>query len=184
MCFIKIAKLFGFAALTLVCPLAANPIIGGEIYVVNDGAVQATFLAGYASYSDDLLLYLPANGFGIIFNNQTTAVGTVFNLGNYTAGSELIFQIHVLNTGNVWFSGNASRNADGVAHNMVINDWGTPGITSVGFEDLVGAGDKDFDDLAFSLTNASGSAVPEPGSLVMFAMGTGMLGLLLRRKIA
>lgn len=180
----RIAKIIGLAALALACPIIAAPIIGGEIHVVKDGAVQATFLAGYGAYSDDLLLYLPTNGIGIIFNNQTTPVGTVFNLGNYTAGTELTFQIHVLNTHSDWFSGDAFRNADGMAHNMVINDW-APGLTLVGFEDLVNGGDEDYDDLAFSLTNAHGSAaVPEPAGIALFGLGLAGLGIAFRRRKA
>jgi hypothetical protein len=179
----RISKLLGLGlAFGLAGNVAASPIIGGQqVLVTTTGEVKATFLAGYASYSDDLLLYLPTNGLGIIFNNQTTPVGTQFNLGNYAAGTELEFQIHVLNTGHTWYSGEATRNADGLAHSAVINDW-SPGQTLVGFEDLLGGGDMDYDDLAFSLTNVTGQAIPEPGTLALVGLGLIALAGATRRR--
>ena len=60
---------------------------------------------------------------------------------------------------------------------MVINDW-SPGNTLVGFEDMWEDSDEDFNDLAFSLTNAAGTeAVPEPGTLALFGIGLASLGV-------
>lgn len=177
-----ISKLIGFGLALVTGNTFAAPIVGGQVMVANTGSVSATFLAGYGSYSDDLMLYLPTNGLGIIFNNQTTPYGTVFNLGSYAAGTELQFQIYVINTNKTWYSGEASRNSDGMAHAAVTNDWMTPGITLVGFEDLVGAGDGDYDDLAFSLTNAYGQTVPEPGTLALLGLGLGGLAIVSRRR--
>lgn len=101
----------------------------------------------------------------IPFLNFYSQIEFLNNLGNYTAGQELCFQIHVLNTNSNWYSGNASLNAVRMAHNMVINDW-APSQTLIGFENLINGGVKDYDDLAFSLMNVQASAVPEPTTLV------------------
>ncbi len=153
----------------------AVPVLGSNIYVAETGNVTTTFLFNGAGYSNNLFLYLPSNGFGVIFNNQTTAPGTTYDLGTFTAGTELQFAIYVLDTGHTFFSGDASRNADGLAHAVVDTEYYT-GETYVGFEDLWGGGDRDYDDVAFSFSNvATTPSVPEPASLAL--LGAGLLGL-------
>lgn len=171
----KTRNLLSALALTAAMVPAANatPIIGANIYVEQTGNVTATFLGHTAAFTNELYLYLPANGSGVIFNNQTTPAGTTFDLGNFTAGTELIFAIYVLNTGDTFYSGNASRNADGLAHAAVDVDF-APNAAYVGFEDLYGGGDWDFDDVKFSFTNV-GVKVPEPGPLALLLGG--LLGL-------
>ena len=101
-------------------------------------------------------------------------------------------------------AGAASRNPDGVAHAIVETISTSPYVTKVGFEDLWGGGDRDFDDLVFSFSNlrtAGGSpfpsndtggsdttgtavtsgAVDEPQTLLLFGSGLAVLGLLRRR---
>lgn len=174
-------KILSAIALTFALAPIANavPILGANIYVEQTGNVTATYLGHTAGYTNELYLYLPVNGLGVIFNNHTTPVGTTFDLGNFTAGTELVFAIYVLNTGHTFYSGDASRNADGIAHAVVDTDY-APNAAYVGFEDLLGGGDFDYDDVKFSFTNVGIKEVPEPAPLVLFALG--LLGLGLARR--
>ena len=137
-----------------------------------------------ADYTNLLYLDSPANSLGLIFNNQATPVGTTFDLGTFTAGTELVFRIDVTNTGNSFFTGPASRNPDLIEH-AIVDDQFALNTTYVGFEDLFGGGDRDFDDINFSFTNTTSNVVPAPATLLLFGSGLGALLLKrLRRKDA
>ena len=173
----KIKTLLAVVALVgsvVSAPMAA-PIIGGYV-IAEGGTVNATFLGQDAGYTSDLYLVINANSQQYIFTNHTTPVGTTTNLGNFTAGQELEFFIFVQNTGNTYYTGPGSRNTDGFAHAVVDGDFAGGTATYVGFEDLLGGGDLDYDDLYFSFSNTSGSttpgnpAVPEPGTLALLGL--------------
>lgn len=154
---------------------AAHSTIGASVFVQNTGAVIATFRGSDAGYDSEL--YLDLVGVGPIFPNHSTAVGTTYNLGNFTAGTELIFRLHVQNTGDDWYTGEASRNADNLAHADAVDNWNNSGDTWVGFEDIYGGGDLDYNDHQFSFSN---TAVPEPSTIAALAVGG--VALLRRRK--
>ena len=146
----------------------ANMILGGQIFA-NGGDVTVTFLGSDAGY--DNLLFLANNGNGVIFEGHVTAPGTVADLGSFAAGTELIFKLNN-QQGDIWSTGDASRNSDGVAH-AVINDAYASGLISVGFEDLNGGGDRDYNDLTFAVGNAS---VPD-ASTTLPLVGLAFAGL-------
>jgi hypothetical protein len=161
---ILLAALLGLGG---IATTQANPILGGQIFA-NGGAVYATFTGSDAGY--DNLLFLATTSSGTIFEGHATVVGTTAFLGNFAAGTELEFALNN-QQGNIWYTGSGSRNSDGLAHALV--DGSTPGLVSVGFEDLNGGGDKDYNDLQFTVRNAS---VPDTtGTLVL--MGMAMVGL-------
>jgi len=184
--------------LVLAAPLAAYafPIAppGTEwlpVIVIGTDPVVATYQGNSASFSNDLFLML--DGLGnpgddgnlsndlFIFNNHTSAVGSMVNLGLFAPGTELMFRLFVHDTGYNYYSGPASRNPDGKAHARVQNAW-LPGTTLVSFEDLFGTpeGVNGYNDLSFSFTNTG--TVPEPSTLAL--LGVGVMGLVtgLRRK--
>lgn len=154
---------------------AANATIGASVFVQNTGTVIATFQGSDAGYDSEL--YLDLAGVGPIFANHSTSAGTTYNLGNFTAGTELIFRLHVVSTGDDWYTGEAARNADNIAHADAIDNWNMNGDTWIGFEDIYGGGDFDYNDHQFSFSN---TAVPEPGTIAGLALGG--IALLRRRK--
>ena len=104
----------------------------------------------------------------------------------YSAGDELIFGIWVY-TGEsrseptnflaTFFMGDANRNPDQILHAGVDALGG--GQLEVGFEDLMGGGDRDDEDNRF-LFSGSVASVPAPGALGL--LGLGLLGFGLRRR--
>jgi hypothetical protein len=146
----------------------ANPILGAQIYA-NGGEVNVTFLGSDAGF--DNLLFIALDPTGLIFEGHVTAVNTTKSLGNFAAGTELMFQLNN-QKGNLWYTGPGSRNSDGVAHAVVDANY-LPGALYVGYEDLPGGGDKDYNDLKFSVSNAH---VPDAAATLPL-LGFGLLGL-------
>lgn len=159
-----------------------------SLFAATAGEVVVTFLSKTAKYSNDLYLQGSLNSQGspsIILNNQTAISGQQFSLGSFEAGAELVFRMFVNNTGHTFYNGLASNNPDNKLHaayevkpnNSVI----------VGFEDLYKGGDKDYDDLVFSLSNVKvgqfiPTPVPEPETYVMMAAGLLLLRVAKGRK--
>ena len=121
---------------------------------------------------------------GIIFNNHASPIGSSVSLGNFTAGTELIFRLHVNNTGNDFFTGDAARNIDGKFHARINDTWSST-ETLVELEDLLNTPEfpGGFNDLAFSFTNVqSGNVIPEPSTYAMLLAGLALLGFIATRK--
>lgn len=108
--------------------------------VVDDvGDLVATFEGSDAGYTNELWLDST-----LIAVGHSTAVGTETAL-SASVGDELKFRMHVRDTGDDFWIGDASRNADGFTHSAVtyLGDC----TYRVGFEDTWGGGDQDFDDI-------------------------------------
>ena len=99
----------------------AAPILGQQIYY-EGGDVQVTVLPYSAAYTSQLILFSTPSPLVIATSSQ---VGQTFTLGNLATlygiapGSELIFGILVLNTGDTFKMGPGGRNPDGVEHVLV-----------------------------------------------------------------
>jgi hypothetical protein len=162
----------------------AQTVEGGSLFVTTSGNVSATYLGNSAAYDDRLYLSSPSNSLGEVFFNHGDPVGTTKDLGFFSAGTELVFRLHVDNTGNDFYSGDGTRNPDSHAHARVTYDY-TPTATLVEFEDLLG-GPYNYNDLSFSFSNLQQTAsTPEPGTYALLA-STGLTGaaFLRRRKQA
>ena len=183
----SLIKYFAMSTALLLASFQAQAalILGGDLFVEEDGEVKVEFLGHTAKFSNDLYLYVVGDDDQFIFNNHDATVGDMVSLGtDFVAGEELLFYIFVNNTGNTFYSGSdASMNADNILHTMV-DYYFTPTQTYVGFEDLLGGGDRDFDDLEFLFTNVGGGgirSIPEPSTLMIMSLA--LLGLVTRRKL-
>lgn len=162
------------------------------------GPIGAYFHSSSADYTNTLSLLVngvitPQSSIGLL-NNQTSSAGDFVILGYANAGDVLTFQLNVLTTGETWYS-DKSSNVDAVNHTYSTSFSGDaaydiPGGTYVGFEDMYGGGDSDYNDEVFVFTNISHTAtpvspVPEPGIYAMLLVGLGMVAFAMRhRKIA
>jgi hypothetical protein len=147
-------------------PSLADRVIGGKVVVSKTGEVIIRYLGHTATYSNDLYLDLPPNDLGILFNNFASKVGEAKKLGVFPAGTELIFRLHVNDTGRDYYSGPASRNPDDKPH-VIVDDGFSPNETAIYFEDLLETPEYPggFNDLGFAFTNVEvGFPSPEEAS--------------------
>ncbi|MDJ1184719.1 PKD domain-containing protein [Roseofilum casamattae] len=122
------------------------PGIGTPLYSSGDDLIIQV-LGSDSGFTSALWLMSPSQH--SIASNQHT--GAVVNLGPIPAGQELKFGLQVYNTGYWYYTGAPSNNPDGISHARV--SYLSPGVVRVGFEDLFGGGDFDFDDHTFKFSN-------------------------------
>ena len=158
------------------------------------GQIGAYFFGSTAAYTNTLSLLVngvitPQSSGGVL-NNHTSSFGDFVILGYANAGDVLMFQLNVLSTGKTWYS-DESLNADGINHaysaafsgNAAL---GVPTGTYVGFEDVYGGGDSDYNDETFMFTNITSnnpvSPVPEPEAYATLLAGLGLIAFTMRRR--
>jgi hypothetical protein len=153
------------------------------------GEIDAYFYgadAGYTNVIGMLVNGVPTGIFGL--NDHSSAHGDVLNLGSVTAGDQIVFELKILDPSGVgpWYS-DLVMNSDGF-HHIYATDFGgdmlIPAGTYIGFEDLQGGGDRDYNDEQFVITNVT-TNVPEPSALAAMAAAlASLLGLaFLRRRV-
>ena len=165
-------------------PGTVNPI-DYSFTAASTGDIVAYFAGNGGSFTNLLGLLVNGVDTGIEgLNNQTSAIGDSLNFGPVTAGDVLTFRLRVTDTGDLFYS-KRSLNTDGITHIYATSyaggDFGLPAGTYVGFEDLNGGGDLDYEDLGFVFTNVT-SNVPEPAAWAMMLGGFGLVGSAMRRR--
>ena len=169
------------ASAILPYPGEGNPVLCANV-IATGGHVTATFITGSGFYYDYLYVAPvlagnpnysnPGGGSGetsnFIFVNHGSVPGQTIDLGDFPAGTELVFHVVADTSGTSfgpgpyldWYTGAASRNADGFCHAWVDASYTGPyGGTAVGFEDLFGLGDAGYEDLIYTFSNVTSSAV-------------------------
>ncbi len=97
--------------------------------------------------------------------------GDFVNMGNFAANTQLHFFLmaNAVNGGSSVYSTN-HINPDGLVHAVAFTMPGTPYLL-IGFEDLFGGGDRDYNDILFTLdigrSNVDHLSSPEPSALLI-----------------
>ena len=141
---------------------------GGQLFYTT-GTVTVRIGPAEAFFDSDLQLCdLPGGGpplfIGTNRQHGTNVTIDPSSLG-YNAGDELVFCILMTSgePGNVYRMGPASRNPDSTVHNAnVVSQTSPIVIVDVGFEDLFGGGDLDYDDNIFRFEGAIAPAPHDP----------------------
>jgi hypothetical protein len=135
------------AALVLAASAEAQVVIGGRL-LATGGTVEVVVQPGTAGFASQLFLLRPDGTRNKLALN--TEVGKHVTVGPLPAGEELVFGITMLDGGQTFLMGPASRNPDGIAHAQVT----ATGVRTflVGFEDMLGGGDRDYNDNVFQFT--------------------------------
>ena len=157
-----------------------------QFKVQDDGPINGYFVGATAEYMS-LLSVVVGNhedSPAFAFNNQATQPGdkALFNMG--LKGEDIVFKLDVITTGRTWYS-DSSRNVDNFNHLHYYGDFIFPDGTSaiyIGFEDIFGGGDKDFDDIGAVFTNVL--AVPEPETYAMVLAGLLIVSYIGRKRVS
>jgi hypothetical protein len=168
-----------------------------QLSLSNDSEVRVYFVGEGAGYHNTLQYESTGatNQGGTIFEDASSSVtylsdssnpqrtnrapllpGDYVDLGSFSSGTSLEFSLTAngANGGNTTFYTDTSKNIDGIDHFVTLAVDDSPYLLLVGVEDLVGGGDKDYNDLVFAidigtenvayLVSQAQSAVPLPSS--------------------
>jgi uncharacterized protein DUF4114/PEP-CTERM motif-containing protein len=161
-------------------PAQAYPALGQDIYY-HGGSLQFEILPYEAAYTSQIFL---RTGTDMIFLANSSSIGSVIDIGDpATIGlnpeDEFVLGIHVLDTGDDFLMGSGYDNPDGIVHALVNYTYNRTAI--IGFEDLLGGGDLDYNDAMIRvLGNLGVTRIPEPSSMLLLV--SGVVGLVFFRR--
>ena len=129
----------------------ATDTVSNGAFVASGGAVQVEILNSDSGYDNKVYWstddFQTKNYVGI--DNQTSS----FNIGDFAAGTQIKFGIDNGEDG-LYKTGSASDNSDYFQHAKFTS---TASGIEIGFEDLNGGGDKDFNDAIIKVNNLDNS---------------------------
>ncbi len=174
-----------------------------RVYFLSEGAGFRNSLGisttGKGPLGKDATLIFPdassSNGYGgsgaqVRTRKEPLVAGDFVNLGNYKAGTSLDFFLIADGAagGKNFFSTDLSLNRDGIVHAVSLAPDGSAYLI-IGFEDLLGGGDRDFNDLLFAVEigkanveNLVGLSAPEPTLAMGAVLVFGLLAGFTRRR--
>ena len=163
-------------------PAHAYPILGQDIYY-QGGALRFEILPSDSDYTNQIYLH---TGAGTIFLGNNSNTGLVINISDPSAlglnpEDEFVLGIHVVNTGDNFVMGGGYDNPDGIVHAAV--NYPYSHIAVIGFEDLFGGGDLDYNDAWVRVIGNIGVAqIPDASTMLMLGSGFLCLAYVLRLK--
>ena len=149
---------------TVLLILAISPVsVHGAMYpeakvmvLSEDSNVTVTFEGSSASFNNLFGLWSPR--YEELLWGHSTTPGTKFDLGYFPSYTELIF--FIISPHGTFLNGPGERNPDGVVHaaitDIAFQTW------RVGFEDLWGGGDRDYNDITVLVKGDLYIIPPEP----------------------
>ena len=168
-------------------PNGSTELPVGLRIVATGGDVVVTFLGPTGAYYDESSFVIsPVGTSGDFFQNHSTVKGAAIDLGYYAAGTEILFGIHVADSGQTYYTGPGDRNPDGDVHAFVQNDWqGMSGLTYIGFEDMYAnlPADWGYVDEVIAVTGAVGTVPETSPTILLFAAGFCALIIVYRRGL-
>ena len=189
-----VAGVFALGLMLTIPAMAVPVLFGGQMYYAG-GNLTIEVLHSDTVYGEVLRLWSGETAYDVADGSQigSTVTLTQAQLAGMGigVGDELRFGIRVLNTNHDFLVGPGSRNLDGLDHAYV--RFGKSGA-SVGFEDLYGGGDRDYNDTIFRFTGVTASptsigrapgattSVPAPAPVVLLLVGIGALGYAYRKR--
>ena len=114
--------------------------------IVNAGQVKVTLVSHDADYNNQFGMSSPVSQ--DFFYCRTQLEGVPIDIGTFGPG-ELIFRCKTP-AGYTWYTGPASRNVDNFQHAHLTRISDT--VVRIGWEDLYGGGDQDFNDCVVDVT--------------------------------
>ena len=169
----------------------------GKLFLSEDATVTVYFLGEGAGYKNSFGWYdastdpTISQNRNIIWENASgtgpglqgggqLAVGDSVSLGELPAGTELGFFITAngyYNPNNPTFYTEIGSNPDGIEH-VIAGATGEDGLLALGFEDLLGGGDRDYNDLMIAIDIGLENviqvvaAAPEPEIWLLIILGS------------
>lgn len=164
-----------------------------RVYFVGEGAGYRNSLGfntagGGVTSGNPLLIFPDASSGGTRTGSEPLLAGDFVDLGSFAAGTKLDFFLiaNGASGGNQVFSTDGSVNPDGINH--VVSFAALSGsYLLIGFEDLFGGGDRDFNDVLFAVdigarNLATLTAANEPAAVAILAAFLGVGGWVFRRR--